>query len=486
MPAKKIFAACEIQRAEACRGSETSELIGLNPPIAAMAGLRRALSCLAIVAAAAAAVRLTYKPNDTKNELTQKDCLSANWGAAAVKGNAAVVAAVPRDVVTSARATSLDASGSFLARGAVETRRLPNGNVLAVAKGHPGATSIHVQLFADYSSQQDALRDPKRVDDNEPLPFLGVALADVTLKLPSRRPSTAKDKLTKGQHSLAIQAQKALKDIKDDACDTPRWVATDKAIFGRKDRRPACGYESFFAPYRKTTPITRAYTQTCGPLKTLTMTNLGQCVRDVIFAGDSIMRHVSFFLQCELGRKHRVSYTPLRGTSMNVSAHVEQLRKAPPQKTLVINVAGLWQVAYGRSDSYESAVEQVLRFASQKFHRVVLASTTQVFPEHFLGRSACPRAGSSIKLQGAHRAVDVPLSAARAKRAMTSLRVERANAAAARAAARVGVALVDVYAPSSLAFDDPLEAGDMRHFGSATTAAVARLLVEAACPGVLK
>jgi len=43
-----------------------------------------------------------------------------------------------------------------------------------------------------------------------------------------------------------------------------------------------------------------------------------------------------------------------------------------------------------------------------------------------------------------------------------------------------------VYAPSALAFDDPLEAGDMRHFGSATTAAVARLMVEAACPGVLK
>ena len=93
-----------------------------------------------------------------------------------------------------------------------------------------------MQLFADYSSRKRALRDPKRVDDNEPLPFLGVALADVTLKLPSRRPSTLKDKTTRGQHSLAIQAQKALKNMKDDACDTPRWVATDKAIFGRKDQ----------------------------------------------------------------------------------------------------------------------------------------------------------------------------------------------------------------------------------------------------------
>ena len=450
-----------------------------------MAGLRRILSCLAIVAAAAAAVGLTY--NSKVNDATKKkDCLSTTWGAAAVKGNAAVVAAVPRDVVTSARATSLDASGKFLSRSAVETRRLPNGNVLVVAKGHAGATSIHVQLFADYSSQENALRDPKRIDDNEPLPFLGAALADVTLKLPSRRPSTLKEKTTRGTRSLALQAQKALKNMKDDACDTPRWVATDKAIFGRKDRRPACGYESFFAPYRKMEPITRAYTQTCRPLKTLTMTNLGQCVRDVVFAGDSIMRHVAFFLQCELGRKHRVSYTPLRGTSMNVSAHLEQIRKAPSTKTLVINVAGLWQVAYGRSDSYEAAVEQVLRVASQKFHRVVLASTTQVFPEHFLGRSACPRSGSTIKLQGTHRAVDVPLSAARAKRAMTSPRVVEANAAAARAAAKLGVEVVDVYAPSALAFDDPLEAGDMRHFGSATTAAVARLLVEAACPGVLK
>ena len=216
------------------------------------------------------------------------------------------------------------------------------------------------------------------------------------------------------------------------------------------------------------------------------MTSLGQCVRDVVFAGDSIMRHVAFFLQCELGRKHRVSYTALRGTAANVSAHLEQLRKAPASKTLVINVAGLWQVAYGRADSYEAAVEQVLRVASQKFDRVVLASTTDVFPEHFLGRSACARSGSTIKLQGAHRAVDVPLSAARAKRAMTSPRVLQANAAAARAAAKLGVEVVDVYAPSALAFDDPLEPGDMRHFGSATTAAVARLLVEAACPGVLK
>ena len=252
-----------------------------------MAGLRRALSCLAIVAAAAAAVGLTYnsKVNDA---LQKKDCLSTNWGAAAVKGNAALVAAVPRDVVTSARATSLDASGKFLARGAVETKRIPCGSetcVLAVAKGPAGATSMHVQLFGDYSSESDALRDPKRVDDDQPLPFLGVALADVTLKLPSRRPSTAKDKVTRGTHSLAIQAQKALKNMKDDACDTPRWVASDRAIFGRKDRRPACGYESFFAPYRKMEPITRAYAQNCKPLKTLTMTNLGQCVRDVVFAG---------------------------------------------------------------------------------------------------------------------------------------------------------------------------------------------------------
>ena len=124
----------------------------------------------------------------------------------------------------------------------METRRIPRGSeacVLAVAKGHAGATSIHVQLFADYSSESDALRDPKRVDDNEPLPFLGAALADVTLKLPSRRPSTAKEKTTRGQHSLAIQAQKALKNIKDDACATPRWVASDRAIFGEKigDRR---------------------------------------------------------------------------------------------------------------------------------------------------------------------------------------------------------------------------------------------------------
>ena len=83
---------------------------------------------------------------------------------------------------------------------------------------------------------------------------------------------------------------------------------------------------------------------------------------------------------------------PLRGTSMNVSAHLEQLRKAPASKTLVVNVAGLWQVAYGRSDSYEAAVEQVLRVASQKFQRVVLASTTQVFPNIFwAGRRARAR-----------------------------------------------------------------------------------------------
>ena len=170
-----------------------------------MAGLRRALSCLAIVAAAAAAVGLTYNSKAQK-DASQKDCLAANWGAAAVKGNAAVVATVPPDVVTSARATSLDASGSFLARGAVETRRIPCGSeacVLVIAKGHAGATSIHVQLFADYSSQENALRDPKRVDDDEPLPFLGVNLADVTLKLPSRRPSTAKEKTTRGTHSSA-------------------------------------------------------------------------------------------------------------------------------------------------------------------------------------------------------------------------------------------------------------------------------------------
>ena len=127
----------------------------------------------------------------------------------------------------------------FLARGAVETRRIPCGSETrsSIREGPRGRdVDTYVQLFADYSSQENALKDPKRVDDNEPLPFLGAALADVTLKLPSRRPSTAKDKVTKGQHSLAIQAQKALKNIKDDACATPRWVASDKAIFGRKDR----------------------------------------------------------------------------------------------------------------------------------------------------------------------------------------------------------------------------------------------------------
>ena len=80
----------------------------------------------------------------------------------------------------------------------------------------------------------------------------------------------------------------------------------------KTDDQRACR-ESFFAPYRKMEPITRAYTQTCKPPKTLTMTNLGQCVRDVVFAGDSIMRHVAFFLQCELGRKHHVSYTAFKG-----------------------------------------------------------------------------------------------------------------------------------------------------------------------------
>ena len=87
-----------------------------------MAGLRRALSCLALVAAAAAAVGLTYNSKLSANDASQKDCLSANWGAAAVKGNAALVVSIPRDVVTSARATSIDGSGSFLARSAVETR----------------------------------------------------------------------------------------------------------------------------------------------------------------------------------------------------------------------------------------------------------------------------------------------------------------------------------------------------------------------------
>ena len=49
-----------------------------------MAGLRRSLSCLAIVAAAAAAVGLTYNSKGYANDATQKDCLSTNWGAAAV------------------------------------------------------------------------------------------------------------------------------------------------------------------------------------------------------------------------------------------------------------------------------------------------------------------------------------------------------------------------------------------------------------------
>lgn len=436
-----------------------------------MASLRRALACCVLATAAVATLRLTYKP-----KVIDKPCLAATWGAAVVKGRAALVARVPEDVVCTAQGTSLDSRGHFLACGAVELRKMPCDNqecIVVVARGHPGATSLRVVLHAAYSSQKEALADPG--DDGGPLPFLGAILADLVLKLPNRRAATSSEKPLRGSHSLAQLAQKALKQETDDDCSRPRWVATEKALFGRKDRRPMCGYTSFAHPYAKRGPIARSYATTCAPPPSVTLPSLEKCVKGVVFAGDSIMRHVADFLRCELGHR-RVAYTSLRGTSANVTNHIAQLAAvAHPQKTLVLNVAGLWQVAYGRSDAYERAVARVLEFSKRRFGRVVLAATTAVFPEHFLGRSACPRAGAMAA---------IPLSAARGKRAMTSLRVVAANAAAARAAATLGVDVVDVYAPTALAWDDPLTPDDMRHFGSATTAAIARLMVEAACPAL--
>ena len=83
---------------------------------------------------------------------------------------------------------------------------------------------------------------------------------------------------------LEKSAQKALKQETDDDCSRPRWVATEKALFGRKDRRPMCGYTSFAHPYAKRGPIARSYATTCAPPPSVTLPSLEKCVKGVVFA----------------------------------------------------------------------------------------------------------------------------------------------------------------------------------------------------------
>ena len=295
--------------------------------------------------------------------------------------------------------------------------------------------------------------------------------------------------------AAAAAAGKALRAARvDPACSQPprprdkaalaaprgRWVAVPAARAfdgGDAGRNLTCARdpaEALDVYKRLRPPPGRAYAaEGCLPAPPRPARKTRSCLSRVVFAGDSVFRHATAFLACELGTK--VRYAALRGAlPANETAHAARLLAAADKKaTLVVNFAGLWQVAYGDVEAYGPAVRRLLRVARRSFRRVVVASTTAVYPAHLFGRAACPRSDSVLP--------GLAPGVARAKRAMTEYRVEALNKAAADAARSERVPVADAWSPTALAADDPLSPGDMRHHGPATLSAVVLALVDAAC-----
>lgn len=301
--------------------------------------------------------------------------------------------------------------------------------------------------------------------------------------------------------------------------------------------------------------------------------------RPVVLIGDSLSQQIASYLKCALGAgptgvKDLVNNIPFTSTSTS-GGHVQSddllllrqitikgtlpdslpmveaaLREAAAQARawrqegrsrfldgivdvdvhpiLVINIAGLWQAAYGKIDSWASMLPDILRrmkmtavgqepgslsggnrpegfgvFEEDAFGRlpgsVFWASTTDVHPillaEKVNVVDSADGTTSSDGDGGIDGGVDGGMKEKWAKKAwFTSPRVEALNTAAKRAIERSNmraandgsgyIGLLDFFAPTHAVDEkDPLAVQDMRHFGPATIRELATIMLDATCLG---
>lgn len=172
---------------------------------------------------------------------------------------------------------------------------------------------------------------------------------------------------------------------------------------------------------------------------------------------------------------------------------------------LVLNVAGLWQAAYGELNNYEEAVDRIVAIAATApFSSIVLWLTTAVHPIHFLSdNDAAADAPALIAIKPSIRIADPQgnyqfrraeqgledgdfatvhqRKYVQAKRSMTQPRVNALVDMEKLAAARHKLYVFD---SSNMTFsreDDPYTPSDMRHYGHTTIAELAELLLASIC-----
>lgn len=274
----------------------------------------------------------------------------------------------------------------------------------------------------------------------------------------------------------------------------------------------------------------------CEPRRVTSRKQARTCLQErggIKLMGDSILHQVAEQLGCGLGSSNRekaiadvadpaeredevfARYWRIKGPVPKRLPTVESiLRDYADNVTrgrvrgggvLVLNVAGLWQAAYGDLDEYEEAVDRVVAIAaSAPFSSVVLWLTTAVHPIHFLSESDAAAdapilrtvrpsiSGADAQSNYQFRRGEQELEAgdfatarlrkyALAKRAMTQVRVNALVDMEKLAASRHRLHVFDSSNMTLSREDDPFKPSDMRHYGHSTIAELAELLLASIC-----
>ena len=133
--------------------------------------------------------------------------------------------------------------------------------------------------------------------------------------------------------------------------------------------------------------------------------------------------------------------------------------------TLVFNLAGLWEAAYGDSEALRLALPHAMQAIRQmEFSSVIMSTTTSVQPSQYLNRP--------------WKRYDIQK---RMKWAMNQPRVLYHNDLMVRAAREAGFTILDLTTMTESREDDPMEPNDMRHYGATTVCALALAILRASC-----
>jgi len=174
---------------------------------------------------------------------------------------------------------------------------------------------------------------------------------------------------------------------------------------------------------------------------------------ELVVAGDS-----QFTFMCEdiksLAPGIQLRNLTVKGTLFKSwETWMTSLKSATSSGVLLLNLAGLWEVAYGNMDDYGgeegyvSAVREAIKVAlKSSFREVFVLTTTAVHPSNY------PALMEDSK-----------------KWAMTMPRVQYVNSIWRRVALEMNINVIEAEALSLARASDPRSQGDMRHFGKETS-----------------